>query len=115
MKAARSLRHHIVQVMAANQGRVLATEEIYERVAALGVASFDPRAKRDRNLVNHELIELAGRTKAFRFSSNFLLRQCAYCRPSPGYARSSNRRRNLSKGMRGSFPHVVVKASKNSC
>lgn len=41
-KVATSLRPHIVHVMAANQGRVLATEEIYERVAALGVASFDP-------------------------------------------------------------------------
>ncbi len=62
MKAATSLRPHIVQVMAANQGRVLATEEIYERVAALGVASFDPAAKRDRNLVNRELSDLAGCT-----------------------------------------------------
>lgn len=62
MKAASSLRPHIVQVMAANQGRVLATEEIYERVAELGVASFDPRVKRDRNLVNRELSDLAGRT-----------------------------------------------------
>ena len=62
MKAATSLRPHIVQVMAANQGRVLANEEIYERVAALGVDSFDPRAKRDRNLVNRELSDLAGRT-----------------------------------------------------
>lgn len=62
MKEATSLRPHIVQVMAANQGRVLATDEIYERVAALGVASFDPRAKRDRNLVNRELSDLAGRT-----------------------------------------------------
>ena len=62
MKAASSLRPHIVQVMAANQGRVLATEEIYERVAELGVASFDPRAKRDRNLVNRELSDLSGRT-----------------------------------------------------
>ena len=62
MKAASSLRPHIVQVMAASQGRVLATEEIYERVAELGVASFDPRAKRDRNLVNRELSDLSGRT-----------------------------------------------------
>ena len=61
-KAATSLRPHIVQVMAANQGRILATEEIYERVAALGVANFDPKAKRDRNLVNRELSDLAGRT-----------------------------------------------------
>ena len=62
MKAAASLRPHIVHVMAANQGRILATEEIYEQVAALGVASFDPAAKRDRNLVNRKLSDLAGRT-----------------------------------------------------
>ena len=62
MKAASSLRPHIVQVMAANQGRILTTEEIYERVAELGVASFDPMAKRDRNLVNRELSDLSGRT-----------------------------------------------------
>ena len=62
-KAATSLRPHIVQVMAANPGRILATEEIYERVAALGVASFDPRAKRDRNLVNRELSDLAARLR----------------------------------------------------
>ncbi len=62
MKAATSFRPHIVQVMAANQGRVLATEEIYERVAELDVASFDPKAKRDRNLVKRELSDLAGRT-----------------------------------------------------
>ena len=35
-RAATSLRPHIVRVMAANQGRILATEEIYERVAAPG-------------------------------------------------------------------------------
>ena len=62
MKAATSLRPHIMQVMAANQGHVLATKETYERVASLGVASFDPAAKRDRNLVNRELSDLAGRT-----------------------------------------------------
>ena len=61
MKAPTSLRPHIVKVMASNQGRVLATEEIYKRVAALGVARFDPRAKLDRNLVNLELSDLAGR------------------------------------------------------
>jgi len=61
-KAATSLRPHIVQVMAANRERVLATEEIYERVAALGIASFNPNAKRDRNLVNRELSDLAGCT-----------------------------------------------------
>ncbi len=61
-KAATSLRPHIVQVMAANQGRVFSTEEIYELVADLGVADFDPRAKRDRNLVNRELSDLAGCT-----------------------------------------------------
>ena len=57
---ANSLRPQIVQVMAAHLERPLTTEEIYERVAAGGVAGFDPRAKRDRNLVNRELSDLAG-------------------------------------------------------
>jgi len=62
-KSASSLRPHIVQVMAANQGRPLSTEEIYRLVAASGmVADFDPHAKRDRNLVNRELSDLAGCT-----------------------------------------------------
>ena len=61
-KSASSLRPHIVQVMAANQGRVLSTEEIYELVAISGIADFDPGAKRDRNLVNRELSDLAGCT-----------------------------------------------------
>ena len=61
-KAARSLRPHIVQVMTARQGRILTTEEIYEMVAASGVTDFNPMAKRDRNLVNRELSDLAGRT-----------------------------------------------------
>ena len=38
-KVATSLRPHIVQVMAANQGRVLATGEIYRLVANSGVAN----------------------------------------------------------------------------
>ena len=62
IKSASSLRPHIVQVMAAHQGRILATEEIYRLVADLGVAGFDPGAKRDRNLVNRELSDLAGCT-----------------------------------------------------
>ena len=61
-KAASSLRPQIVQAMAAHQARVLTTEEIYGLVAASGVAGFDPRAKRDRNLVNRELSDLAGCT-----------------------------------------------------
>ena len=61
-KAASSLRPHIVQVMATCQGRILTTEDIYELVADLGVAGFNPNAKRDRNLVNRELSDLAGRT-----------------------------------------------------
>ena len=61
-KGMRSLRHHVVQVMAAHQGRVLTTGEIYQLVAASGVAGFDPRAKRDRNLVNRELSDLSGRS-----------------------------------------------------
>ena len=62
MRTATSLRPYIVQVMAANQGRVLSTEDIYRLVADLGVPDFDPRAKRDRNLVNRELSNLAGCT-----------------------------------------------------
>ena len=62
-KSATSLRPHIVQLMAANQGRPLSTEEIYRLVAVSGmVAGFDPQAKRDRNLVNRELSDLAGCT-----------------------------------------------------
>ena len=61
-KAASSLRPCIVQVMATRQGRILATEEIYRLVADLGVAGFNPKAKRDRNLVNRELSDLAGCT-----------------------------------------------------
>ena len=61
-KAASSLRPHIVQVMATCQGRILTTEEIYRLVADLGVAGFNPNAKRDRNLVNRELSDLAGYT-----------------------------------------------------
>ena len=61
MKAASSLRPRIVQVMATRQGHILTTEEIYGLVADLGVAGFNPNAKRDRNLVNRELSDLAGR------------------------------------------------------
>ena len=50
-KVSTSLRPHIVQVMATRQGRILTTEEIYALVADLGVAGFNPNAKRDRNLV----------------------------------------------------------------
>ena len=42
-KAASSLRPHIVQVMAARQGRILSTEEIYAPVAALGGGRFQPQ------------------------------------------------------------------------
>ena len=58
--AAGSLRPHIVRVMAEHRERPLSTGEIYEAVASTGVAGFDPRAKRDRNLVNRELSDLAG-------------------------------------------------------
>ena len=57
---ATSLRPRVVQVMAAHRERPFTTEEIYEHIAASGVADFDPRAKRDRNLVNRELSDLAG-------------------------------------------------------
>ena len=58
--AAGSLRPHIVRVMSEHRERPLSTGEIYEAVATTGVAGFDPRAKRDRNLVNRELSGLAG-------------------------------------------------------
>ena len=58
--AANSLRPQIVQVMASHRQRPLTTTEIYQHVAASGVAGFDPKAKRDRNLVNRELSDLAG-------------------------------------------------------
>ena len=60
MRTAPSLRPHIVQVMAARQGLILTTEEIYQLVAELGVAGFDPKAQRDRNLMNRELPDLSG-------------------------------------------------------
>ena len=62
VKAATSLRPHIVQMMARHEGRILTTEEIYALVAELGVNGFNPNAKRDRNLVNRELSDLAGHT-----------------------------------------------------
>ena len=58
--ATNSLRPQIVQVMAAHRERPFTTQEIYEQVAAAGVPDFDPTAKRDRNLVNRELSDLAG-------------------------------------------------------
>ena len=57
---ATSLRPQIVQLMAAHRERPFTTQEIYEQVAAAGVPDFDPTAKRDRNLVNRELSDLAG-------------------------------------------------------
>ena len=62
VKAATSLRPHIVQMMARHEGRILTTEEIYALVAELGVTGFNPNAKRDRNLVKRELSDLAGHT-----------------------------------------------------
>ena len=57
--ASSSLRPQIVQVLAAHRERPLTTEEIYEYVA-FGMPDFNPTAKRDRNLVNRELSDLAG-------------------------------------------------------
>ena len=58
--AAGNLRPHILRVMSAQRERPLSTREIYEAAAQMGVAGFDPGAKRDRNLVNRELSDLAG-------------------------------------------------------
>ena len=58
--AAANLRPNILRVMTEHQGRPLSTGEIYDLVADTGVPGFDPLAKRDRNLVNRELSDLAG-------------------------------------------------------
>ena len=50
LKVASSLRPHIVQVMAANQERVLSTEEIYELVACKGRRENVPRGRLDRRI-----------------------------------------------------------------
>ena len=55
-----SLRPNIVRVMDQHRERPLRTQEIYDLVADTGVPGFDPNAKRDRNLVNRELSDLAG-------------------------------------------------------
>ena len=60
--AANSLRPQIVRALAAHRERPLTTTEIYQHVAASGVAGFDPAAKRDRNLVNREFSDLSGRS-----------------------------------------------------
>ena len=60
--AAESLRPTIVKVMAENRERPLKTQEIYDLVAEKGVPGFDPKANRDRNLVNRELSDLAGKS-----------------------------------------------------
>ena len=59
---AESLRPTIVKVMAENRERPLKTQEIYDLVAEKGVPGFDPKANRDRNLVNRELSDLAGKS-----------------------------------------------------
>ena len=58
--AAESLRPAIVKLMAENRERPLKTQEIYDLVRDTGVPGFDPKTKRDRNLVNRELSDLAG-------------------------------------------------------
>ena len=62
--------------MATRQERILTTEEIYGLVACLEVDGFNPSAKRDRNLVNRELSDLAGRTTQghSRPSSHLIIR-----------------------------------------
>ena len=110
--AANSLRPQIVQVMASHRQRPLTTTEIYQHVAASGVAGFDPKAKRDRNLVNRELSDLAGmspeshgkptpqllaRGAAAAASSGS--RSCPWTWPWCGSTRS--RRRGTRSGRRG--------------
>ena len=60
MRTAASLRPRMVQVMPAHWGLILTIEEIYRLVAESGVAGFDQKAQRDRNLVNRELSDLSG-------------------------------------------------------
>ena len=48
----------------------MTTEQIYALVADLGVADFNPNAKRDRNLVNRELSDLAGRHQGHRWTDH---------------------------------------------
>ena len=57
---ASSLRPAIVRVMWENRERPLSTVEIYDLVSGTGVPDFDPKAQRDRNLVNRELSDLSG-------------------------------------------------------
>ncbi len=58
--ASSNLRPQIVRVMAAHRGRPLTTREIYEHVAASGVAGFDPRAERDLNLLVRHVRSITG-------------------------------------------------------
>ena len=58
--AAGNLRPHIQRMRSAQRERPLSTRRIYNAVAQTGVAGFDPTAKRDRNLLNRELSDLAG-------------------------------------------------------
>ena len=58
--AAGSLRPELIRIMAERRERPLSTGEIYDLVANTGIPGFDPQAKRDRNLVNRELSDLAG-------------------------------------------------------
>ena len=60
--AAESLRPTIVRLMSENRERPLKTQEIYDLVAKRGITGFDPTANRDRNLVNRELSDLAGKS-----------------------------------------------------
>ena len=60
--ATESLRPAIVKLMEENRERPLKTQEIYDLVAEKGIPGFDPAANRDRNLVNRELSDLAGKS-----------------------------------------------------
>ena len=63
--AAGNLRPHIQWMRSAQRERPLSSRKIYNAVAQTGVAGFDPRAKRDRNLLNRELSDLAGMSPEF--------------------------------------------------
>ena len=63
--AAGNFGPHILRMRSAQRERPLSTRKIYNAVAQTGVAGFDPTAKRDRNLLNRELSDLAGMSPEF--------------------------------------------------
>ena len=94
MKAS-SLRPVIVRVMWEYRGSPFSTAEIYDLVAATGVPGFDARAKRDRNLVNRDLSDLAG------MSSN------SHAKPAPHLLTQVGRGRYIFREPEPRPPHYL--------